>query len=107
MKLSFVASMALAGLAAFFAVQNSQVSRVSFLGWYFEAPLVMILLLTFSAGAVTAMLMLWPATLRKTLEIRRLRSELKSCQGAVKPPAGMAQSDSSPGSNKTDNPGGL
>ena len=76
MKLALIASLIIAGLSAFFAVQNAQVAKVSFLGWYFEASLVMILLITFAAGAVTAVLLLLPSSLKKSLEIKRLKGQL-------------------------------
>jgi len=85
MKLAFIAALAVAGLAAFFAVQNAQVSKVSFLGWYLEAPMVMVLLITFAAGVLTTMLSLLPASLKKSLEIKRLKAQLQSAsQAAVK-----------------------
>lgn len=80
MKLAFVASLAVAALAAFFAVQNAQVSKVSFLGWYLEAPLVMVLLITFAAGAVTMLLSLLPASMKKSIEIKRLKTQLQAAR---------------------------
>jgi uncharacterized integral membrane protein len=74
MKLTFIAALVVAALAAFFAVQNSQESTVTFMGWYFEAPLVIVLLITFAAGALTAMLLMFPASLKKSLEIKRLKA---------------------------------
>jgi len=82
MKLAFVASIMVAALAAFVAVQNAQNARVTFLGWYFEAPLVIVLLIAFVAGAVAAFLALLPASVGKSLEIKRLKAKL--------PPAGQA-----------------
>lgn len=76
MKLAFIAALAVAALAAFFAVQNSQVATVTFLGWYFEASLVMVLMITFAAGVLASMLLLLPSSLKKSLEIRRLKSQI-------------------------------
>lgn len=76
MKLTFIAALAVAALAAFFAVQNSQVATVTFLGWYFEASLVMVLMITFAAGVLATMLVLLPSSLRKSLEIRRLKAQI-------------------------------
>lgn len=78
MKLAFVASLVIAGLAAFFAVQNAQLAKVSFLGWYFEASLVMVLLITFGAGALATILILLPSSLKKSLEIKRLKGQLRT-----------------------------
>lgn len=75
MKLAMVGALCIAALAALFAVQNAQHTQVSFLVWYFEAPLVMVLLLTFAAGACAGFLAALPASLKKSLEIRRLKSQ--------------------------------
>jgi uncharacterized integral membrane protein len=76
MRVSLVAAIILALLMAFFAVQNSQPTHVTFLGWYFDGPLVIVLLLTFAAGAITALLATLPGSLRKTIEISKLKSRV-------------------------------
>lgn len=76
MKLAFIASLLVATLAAFFAVQNTQLATVSFLGWHFEASLVIVLLITFAAGVLATMLILMPSSLKKSLEIRRLKAKI-------------------------------
>ena len=76
MRLSLMAAIILALLMAFFAVQNSQPTHVTFLGWYSDGPLVIILLLTFAAGAITALLATLPGTLKKTIEISKLKSKV-------------------------------
>lgn len=78
MKLAFVISIVVASVAALFAVQNAQYTQVSFLGWYFEAPLVMILLITFASGAVSALLAMLPGSVRQTFEVKHLKSQLQS-----------------------------
>lgn len=92
MKLTFIAALLVAALAAFFAIQNSQVATVTFLGWYFEAPLVMVLLITFAAGALAALLVMFPASMKKSLEIKRLRAQIPP-----PPPAGSAAGSPVPG----------
>lgn len=82
MKIALIAAMGIAALAALFAVQNAQQTQVSFMGWYFEAPLVMLLLLTFAAGALTAFLAMLPASLRKTMELSRLKADSRRTQVA-------------------------
>ena len=94
MKLTFIAALLVAALAAFFAIQNSQVATVTFLGWYFEAPLVMVLLITFAAGALAAMLIMFPASMKKSLEIKRLKAQIPS------PPAGGVAGRAEPGSRQ-------
>jgi uncharacterized integral membrane protein len=92
MKLTFIAALVVAALAAFFAIQNSQVATVTFFGWYFEASLVMVLMITFAAGALTAMLIMIPASMKKSLEIKRLKAQIppspapeKSAIGSLEP----------------------
>jgi uncharacterized integral membrane protein len=76
MRVSLVAAIVLALVMAFFAVQNSQPTHVTFLGWYSDGPLVIILLLTFAAGVISALLATLPGTLKKTIEISKLKSRV-------------------------------
>jgi uncharacterized integral membrane protein len=76
MKLSLIAAIILALIMAFFAVQNSQQAQVSFLGWYYDGPLIIVLLLSFTAGAVAAFLAVLPGGLRKSMEIKKLKAGL-------------------------------
>jgi len=77
MKFAFIVAIVLSLVMAFFAVQNSQQAQVSFLGWYFDGPLIIVLLLSFSAGAVAAFLAVLPGGLRKSLEINKLKAALQ------------------------------
>jgi uncharacterized integral membrane protein len=79
MKFAFILAVAVSVVMAFFAVQNSQQAQVSFLGWYFDGPLIIVLLLSFSAGAVAAFLTVLPGGLRKSLEIKKLKANLQEC----------------------------
>lgn len=74
MKFALILAILLSLVMAFFAVQNSQHAQVTFMGWYYDAPLVIVLLLTFSVGAFTTFLVMIPGSLRKSLEISKLRS---------------------------------
>ena len=76
MKFALIVAIALSVVMAFFAVQNSQQTQLTFLGWYFDGPLVVILLLTFATGAVSAFLAMLPGSLRKSIEISKLKSRL-------------------------------
>jgi uncharacterized integral membrane protein len=76
MKVALIAAFVIALVMAFFAVQNAQHTQISFLGWYFDGPLVIILLLTFGAGALTSFLAMLPGSVRKSMEISKLRSRL-------------------------------
>lgn len=76
MKFALIAAIALSVVMAFFAVQNSQHTQLTFLGWYFDGPLVIILLLTFGTGVTATFLAMLPASLRKSIEISKLKSRL-------------------------------
>lgn len=76
MKFALIAAIALSIVMAFFAVQNSQSAQVTFLGWYFNGPMVIVLLLSFGAGVIATFLAMLPGSLRKSLEISKLKSSL-------------------------------
>jgi uncharacterized integral membrane protein len=83
MKITLIAAIVLSVVMAFFAVQNSQHTQVTFLGWYFDGPLVIILLITFGAGVMTALLAMLPGTLRKSREISKLKSRITDYSSRV------------------------
>jgi uncharacterized integral membrane protein len=76
MKLSLIAAIVLSLLMAFFATQNSQPTKVTFLGWFFDGPLVVVLLLTFAVGVLAALLATLPGAVSKKLEVSRLKARL-------------------------------
>lgn len=76
MKFALIAAIIVSALMAYFAVENSQQTQVSFLGWYFDAPLVIILLLSFGAGVVATFLATLPGSFRKSMEISKLKAQL-------------------------------
>lgn len=63
----------IAALSVTFSVQNAQNVQVSFLAWYFEGPLVVVLLLTFAAGAVATWLAALPGKVKRHREIEACR----------------------------------
>ena len=73
MKFALIVALLLSMVMAFFAVQNSQHTQVTFMGWYYDAPLVIILLLAFGVGALSAFLAMLPGSLRKAMEISKLK----------------------------------
>jgi len=79
MKFALVAAIALSMVMAFFAVQNSQSAQVTFMGWYFNGPMVIILLLTFGSGVLATLLAMLPGSLLKSIEIKKLKSSLSEC----------------------------
>ncbi|MDZ4186224.1 MAG: LapA family protein [Desulfuromonadales bacterium] len=75
MKFALIAAIIVSAVMAYFAVENSQQTQVTFLGWYFDAPLVIILLLSFGAGVVATFLATLPGTFRKSREISNLKAQ--------------------------------
>src|SRR5512137_1614670 len=76
MRLSLIAALVLSSLVAVFAVQNSQPTHVTFMGWYSDGPLVIVLLLTYAAGTLSAILATLPVSLLKSVEISKLKARL-------------------------------
>jgi uncharacterized integral membrane protein len=76
MKFALLAAIFVSALMAYFAVENSQQTQVTFLGWYFDAPLVIILLISFGAGALATFLATLPGSFRKSMEISKLKARL-------------------------------
>ena len=74
MKLALFAALAVSVLMAFFAAQNSQHAEVTFMGWYFDAPLVIILIISFGTGALAAFLAMIPGSLSKSMKISKLNA---------------------------------
>lgn len=60
MRASFVAALVIVVLAAIFALQNAQPTRVALFFWQFEGPLVLVLLVTFAAGILAGWLAALP-----------------------------------------------
>lgn len=76
MKFALIAAIALSIMMVFFALQNSQPTQVAFGGWYFNGSLVIILLMSFGAGVLAMFLAMLPGSVRKSIEISRLKSQL-------------------------------
>lgn len=76
MKFALIIALILSVVMAYFAVQNSQTTQVTFLGWYYDGPLVIILLLTFGVGVISTFLAMFPGSFRKSREISKLNSRM-------------------------------
>lgn len=76
MKFTLIAAIVVSAVMAYFAVENSQQTQVSFLGWYFDAPLVIILLLSFGVGVIATFLAILPGSFRKSREISKMKARL-------------------------------
>jgi len=83
MKIALIAAIVISVLMAFFAVQNSQHTQVTFLGWYFDGPLVIVLLLTFGTGVTATFLAMLPGSWRKAIEIAKLKSRLAASTARI------------------------
>lgn len=59
---------------ALFAVENSQQTQVTFLGKYFDGPLVIILLISFGVGILSTFLAMLPGIVLRTLELSKCKS---------------------------------
>lgn len=81
MRLLLAAAILLMAVAAIFALQNAQPVSVNFLKWSFEASLVIVLVMTFSAGALAAFLFSLPWRIRVLRELSGLRKLNKEREG--------------------------
>jgi len=77
MRVSFVAALGIVVLAAFFALQNAQPTRVVLFAWEFEGPLVLVLLVTFAAGILAGWLAAIPSFWKQSRKVADLRKELR------------------------------
>lgn len=76
MRVVIIVSLCVAALAVLFALQNAQPVVVNFINWSFEASLVIVLLLTFVAGLLSAFVVSIP------WRVKMMR-ELSSCRKAA------------------------
>jgi uncharacterized integral membrane protein len=77
MRFAFAVALVIVVVAAFFALQNSQVIQVSFFLWRFEGPLVLVLLVTFAAGILAGWLAAIPSGWKKSRQLAELKRELR------------------------------
>jgi uncharacterized integral membrane protein len=81
MRFFLAIAIVLVAIAATFALQNAQPVSVNFLKWSFEASLVIVLILTFAAGALTAFLVSIPGRIKAAREISSLKKAQKDKTG--------------------------
>ena len=101
MRLSLMAAICLSMLMAIFAVQNSQQTHITFLGWHSEGPLVIVLLLSFTAGVISAMLATLPGAVSRRREISKLKSRVAEDTGKIESLEKQAESRIQNGEQKT------
>lgn len=80
-RLFLVLALILAALAAVFSLQNAQPVSVNFLKWSFDASLVIVLVLTFAAGAISAFLVSIPWRIRVMRELSGLKKNQRDKTG--------------------------
>ncbi len=73
MRIVIIVSLCVAALAILFALQNSQPVVVNFINWSFEASLVIVLLLTFVAGLLSAFIVSIPWRVKMMRELSTCR----------------------------------
>jgi len=78
MILSLLLGFLLGAAALLFALQNTGITALTFLGWQFESSLALLVLIAFGAGALTALLVSLPSALRDGFRIMRLKRENKT-----------------------------
>lgn len=78
MILSLLLGFLLGAAALLFALQNTGVTALTFLGWQFESSLALLILIAFASGALTALLVSLPSALRDGFRIMRLKRENKT-----------------------------
>lgn len=83
MILSLILGFLLGAAALLFALQNTGVTALTFLGWQFESSLALLILIAFAAGALTALLVSLPSALRDGFRIMRLKRENKTLADEV------------------------
>ncbi|OQB95144.1 MAG: hypothetical protein BWX81_02112 [Spirochaetes bacterium ADurb.Bin110] len=91
-------------LAVIFAVQNSAPITVSFFGWSAQASMSIVLVLTFAAGILIGMLLLFPsvwkrmralsAEKKKTSKAEKLAKETQDAQALSSSEAGQTDTSS-------------
>ena len=81
MRFLMAIALVLMALGALFALQNSQPVSVNFLKWSFAASMVIVLILTFAAGALAAFLFSIPWRVKVLRELSGLKKLQKDRTG--------------------------
>jgi uncharacterized integral membrane protein len=77
MILSLILGFLLGAAALLFALQNTGVVALTFLGWSFESSLALLTIIAFSSGVVVALLVSLPAAIKDGFRIMGLKRENK------------------------------
>lgn len=65
----------LGAAALLFALQNTAVVALSFLGWQFQSSLALLILIAFATGVIVSLLVSIPAAVRDSFRIMGLKKE--------------------------------
>lgn len=77
MILSLLLGFLLGVAALLFALQNTAVVALSFMGWQFESSLALLILMAFAAGIVVSLLVSIPSAVKDSFRIMSLKKENK------------------------------
>jgi uncharacterized integral membrane protein len=75
--LLFVLGFVLGAGAIIFALQNTQVVALSFMGWQFESSLALLVIVILAVGMIVSMLAFLPSAISGSLRIMKLKRENK------------------------------
>lgn len=75
MILSLILGFLLGAAALLFALQNTAVVALSFLGWQFESSLALLILIAFATGVIVSLLVSIPSAIRDSFKIMGLKKE--------------------------------
>ena len=78
MILSLIVGFVLGAAALVFALQNTALVALTFLGWQFQSSLALLVLISVTVGAVIALLVSIPAAIRDSFKMMALRKENKN-----------------------------
>lgn len=77
MILSLILGFLLGVAALLFALQNTAVVELSFMGWQFESSLALLILMAFAAGIIVSLLVSIPSAVKDSFRIMSLKKENK------------------------------
>lgn len=77
MILSLILGFLLGAAALLFALQNTAVVELSFMGWQFESSLALLILMAFAAGIIVSLLVSIPSAVKDSFRIMSLKKENK------------------------------
>ena len=80
MRFFLVLALVLAILVTTFAVQNFKTVDVNFLTWKLSGSLALVLLITLSVGILIGILVSAPSSLRKRMEMRGVKKNLRQTE---------------------------